>query len=205
MRVSILAARQAQLLLREDKGPAPVAEADQIDPRPEMLCFRSQTLAMVRHFFELSCQVGRLPSLLGREFFRARVSHHSIPSFEEQIVFARDVELCLNRLSDHHAEIVTLIGLYDFSLDEVGEMLRYSKTAVHRWFWEALDCLSEIFLRAGLLSEQHPDRRQRQVTMRSLPADVAALGKKPPRSVKVAPERGSTASQERSAISLASR
>jgi len=205
MRVSILAARQAQLLLREDKGPAPVAEADQIDPRPEMLCFRSQTLALVRHFFELSCQVGRLPSLLGREFFRARVSHHSIPSFEEQIVFARDVELCLNRLSDDHAEIVTLIGLYDFSLDEVGEMLRYSKTAVHRWFWEALDCLSEIFLRAGLLSEQHPDRRQRQVTMRSLPADVAALGKKPPRSVKVAPERGSTASQERSAISLASR
>jgi hypothetical protein len=205
MRVSILAARKAQLLLREDKGPAPVAEADQIDPRPEMLCFRSQTLALVRHFFELSCQVGRLPSLLGREFFRARVSHHSIPSFEEQIVFARDVELCLNRLSDHHAEIVTLIGLYDFSLDEVGEMLRYSKTAVHRWFWEALDCLSEIFLRAGLLSEQHPDRRQRQVTMRSLPADVAALGKKPPRSVKVAPERGSTASQERSAISLASR
>ena len=205
MRVSILAARKAQLLLREDKRPTPVAEVDEIDPRPEMLCFRSQTLAMVRHFFELSCQVGRLPSLLGREFFRARVSHHSIPSFEEQIVFARDVELCLNRLSDDHAEIVTLIGLYDFSLDEVGEMLRYSKTAVHRWFWEALDCLSEIFLRAGLLSEERPDRRQRQVTMRSLPADVAALGKKPPRSVKVAPERGSTASQERSAISLASR
>ena len=111
MRVSILAARQAQLLLREDKGPAPVAEADQIDPRPEMLCFRSQTLALVRHFFELSCQVGRLPSLLGREFFRARVSHHSIPSFEEQAVFSRDIELCLNRLSDDHAEIITLIGL----------------------------------------------------------------------------------------------
>ena len=188
MRVSILAARKAQLLLREGHEPAPVGEADEIDPRPETLCFRGQTLALVRHFFELSCQVGRLPSLLGREFFRARVSHHSIPSFEEQIVFARDVELCLNRLSDDHAEIVTLIGLYDFSLDEVGEMLRYSRTAVHRWFWEALDCLSEIFLRAGLLSEERPDRRQRQVTTRSLPADVAALGKKPPRSVKVAPE-----------------
>lgn len=192
MRVSILAARKAQLLLREDKSPTPVAEADEIDPRPEMLCFRSQTLAMVRHFFELSCQVGRLPSLLGREFFRARVSHHSIPSFEEQIVFARDVELCLNRLSDDHAEIITLVGLYDFSLDEVGEMLLYSKTAVYKWFSEALDYLSEIFLRAGLLLEQRPDRRQRQLTTRALPADVSALGKKPPRSVKVAPERGST-------------
>ena len=158
-----------------------------------MLCFRSQTLAMVRHFFELSCQVGRLPSLLGREFFRARVSHHSIPSFEEQVVFARDVEICLSRLSDDHAEIVTLVGLYDFSLDEVSEMLRCSKSAVHKWFSEALDCLSEIFLRAGLLSEERPDRRQRQVTRRSLPVDVAALGKKPPGSVKVAPEQRAVA------------
>jgi hypothetical protein len=200
MRVSKLAAHKAQMLLLEANHPGPVAEEDEIDPRPEMLCFRSQTLALVRHFFELSCQVGRLPSLLGREFFRARVSHRNIPSFEDQIVFARDIEICLSRLSDDHAEIVTLVGLYDFSLDEVGEMLRYSKTAVHKWFSEALDCLSEIFLGAGLLSEERPDRRQRQLTRRSLPADVVALGKKPPGSVKVAPQRALAAPQESSAI-----
>jgi DNA-directed RNA polymerase specialized sigma24 family protein len=205
MRFSKLAARKAQLLLLEPHDPPPVAEADETDPRPEMLCFRGQTLALVRHFFELSCQVGRLPSLLGREFFRARVSHHSIPSFEEQAVFTRDVELCLARLSDDHAEIITLVGLYDFTLDEVAEMLRYSKTAVHRWFSEALDYLSEIFLRAGILSEQRPDRRQRQVTKRALPADVAAHGKKPPRSLKVAPKLRPAAPLDCSAISLASR
>jgi len=203
MRLSKLAAHKAQLmLLLEANDPEPIAEVDEIDPRPEMLCFRSQTLALVRHFFELSCQVGRLPSLLGREFFRARVSHHSVPSFEDQIVFARDIEICLSRLSDDHAEIVTLVGLYDFSLDEVGEMLRCSKAAVHKWFSEALDYLSEIFLRAGLLSEERPDRRQRQVTRRPLPADVVALGKKPPRSVKVAPEQESAAREGCSAISL---
>jgi predicted DNA-binding protein YlxM (UPF0122 family) len=194
MRLSKLAAHKAQLmLLLEANDPEPIAAGDEIDPRPEMLCFRSQTLALVRHFFELSCQVGRLPSLLGREFFRARVSHHSVPSFEDQIVFARDIEICLSRLSDDHAEIVTLVGLYDFSLDEVGEMLRCSKAAVHKWFSEALDYLSEIFLRAGLLSEERPDRRQRQVTRRPLPTDFAALGNKPPRSVKVAPEQESAA------------
>ncbi|MGA2902730.1 MAG: hypothetical protein ABSD98_02785 [Candidatus Korobacteraceae bacterium] len=192
------AAHKAQLLLFEPHDPSPVAEVDEIDPRPEMLCFRGQTLALVRHFFELSCQVGRLPSLLGREFFRARVSHHNIPSFEEQAVFSRDVELCLSRLSDDHAEIITLVGLYDFSLDEVAEMLRYSKAAVHRWFSEALDYLSEIFLRAGVLSEQRPDRRQRQVTKRPLPADVATLGKKPPRGVKRAPELRPAAPPDRS-------
>jgi hypothetical protein len=67
-------------------------EGDEIEPRPEILCYRGQTFAMVRHFFEISSQVGRLPSLLGREFFRARVSHHAIPSFEDQAVFVRDVD-----------------------------------------------------------------------------------------------------------------
>ena len=52
----------------------------------------------------------------------------AIPSFEEQAVFVRDVELCLARLSDEHAEMITLVGLYSFSRDEVAEMLRYSKT-----------------------------------------------------------------------------
>ena len=93
MRNYKLAARQAQLLLFQPSEVLP-PEPPAIDPRPEMLCFRGQTFALVRHFFELSCQVGRLPSLLGRELFRSRVSHHAIPSFEEQIVFVRDVELC---------------------------------------------------------------------------------------------------------------
>jgi len=149
-------------------------EPFEIDPRPEMLCFRGQTLAIMRHFFELSSQVGRLPSLLGREFFRAKVSHHAIPSFEEQAVFVRDVELCLERLSDDHAEMIQLIGLYDFSREEIAAMLRCSRTWVACRVAKALDSLSEIFLGAGILRESHPDRRQRQVTDRSIPADVVA-------------------------------
>jgi hypothetical protein len=189
MRFSRVAARKAELLLFRADEPAPVMEAGEIDPRPEILCFRGQTLALVRHYFELSCQVGRLPSLLGREFFRARVSHHSIPSFEDQAVFTRDVELCLRRLSDDHAEIITLVGLYDFSVEEVAEMLHRSAFAIRRWFCEALDALAEIFLQGGILSEDRPDRRQRQPAASHLPAYIAAGGKKPPQSVKRLPER----------------
>jgi hypothetical protein len=188
MRFSKLAARKAQLLLLQQNDQGVEVEADEIDPRPEMLCFRAQTLALVRHFFELSCQVGRLSSLLGREFFRARVSHHAIPSFEEQAVFVRDIELCFAKLSDEHAEIITLVGLYDYTHEEVAQMLRYSKTMVHCWFSNALDALSEIFLQAGLLSEDRPDRHQRQVTNRELPPYVEAYGKKPPQSAGIAPE-----------------
>ena len=151
-----------------------------LDSRPEMICFRGQTLFMVRHFFEISCQLGRLPSLMGREFFRAKCSHHAIPSFEEQAVFNRDIELCLARLTDQQAEIITLVGLYDFSREDAAAMLGCSRAWAGERLATALDCLTEIFLQAGLLSEDRPDRRQRQVTTRKLPADVAAAaGRRP--------------------------
>ena len=185
MRYSKLAARKAQLLLVKPYQPEPT-EPPLIDPRPEMVCFRGHTSALVRHFFELSCQVGRLPSLLGRELFASRVSHHAIPSFEEQIVFVRDVQLCLERLSSEHAEVITLAGLYDFSHEEVAKMLGCSRPWITQRLTEALDCLSELLLQRGLLSEQETDRRQRQGAACALPADVAAVGKKPPASVREA-------------------
>jgi hypothetical protein len=65
---------------------ATVQTDEAYNAKANAIFFRGQTLAIVRHFFEISCQIGRLPSILGREFFRARVSHHAIPSFEHQIV-----------------------------------------------------------------------------------------------------------------------
>lgn len=77
--------------------------------RADALFFRAQTLAIVRHFFEIASQIGRLPSILGREFFRAKVSHHAIPSFEEQAVFVHDVERALGRLQEQDAEVIALV------------------------------------------------------------------------------------------------
>ena len=186
MRSSQIAARKAKLLLMHcaEQPPAAAAPpAETPDSRPEMVCFRNQTLAMVRHYFELSSQVGRLPSLMGREFFRAKVSHHGIPSFEEHAVFVRDVELSIGKLNAEHQEIVTIAGLYHFSQDEIAAMLHISRAAVSEWFAEALDALAEIFLQAGLLSEEQPDRRQRQVMRTGAP-------KKGPRRVEFAVDRG---------------
>lgn len=166
-------------------------ELFEVDPRPEMVCFRGQTLAIMRHFFEISSQLGRLPSLLGREFFRAKVSHHAIPSFEEQAIFVRDVELCLERLSEEHAEMLTLIGLYDFSREEIAAMLHYSHTWVAMRVAEAVDSLSEIFLRAGILREDRPDRRQCQVGDQPFPLDPVAMWEKKPCATAESAEEGS--------------
>jgi len=193
MRISRLAAQKAKWLRMLTNGSysgCTAAAEEQPDPRPETVCFRAQTLAIVRHFFELSSQVGRLPSLLGREFFRSRVTHHSVPSFEDQAVFVHDVELCLSQLSSEHQEIMLLAGLYNLSHEEVAEMLHTSKSAIHLWFGEAMDALSEIFLKAGILREQHPDRRQVQVTRARIAKDLAAARSKPGQSWNSGEEDG---------------
>ena len=148
----------------------PPEHAVAFDPEPETVCYRGQALAIVRHFFEMSCQLGRLPSILGREFFRAKVSHHAIPSFEDQALFAHDVRQSLNRLNDSEMEVLTLVGLYDLNLDEAAKLLGYSPGYTSQRFGDALAMLTQIFLDNGVLRRDRPDRRQAQMKGRKLPA-----------------------------------
>lgn len=147
--------------------------------RADVLFFRSQTLAIIRHFFEIASQIGRLPSILGREFFRAKVSHHAIPSFEEQAVFVHDVERAIERLSEQDAEVIALVGLFHYSLDDVAMMLGRSRTTVVQRFADSVDHLAEMFLETGLLREDRPDRR-----LRRFPAEES-----PPQEAKVPPRK----------------
>jgi DNA-directed RNA polymerase specialized sigma24 family protein len=150
-------------------------EAD--SERADALFFRGQTLAIIRHFFEIASQIGRMPSILGREFFRARVSHHAIPSFEEQAVFVHDVERTLGRLNDNDAEVIALVGLFQYSLDEAAALLGRSRTNVAVRYADSVDRLAELFLAGGLLREDRPDRRlQRFAT----PVPTAELPPKKP-------------------------
>ena len=148
--------------------------------RPDALFFRAQTLAIVRHFFEISCQIGRLPSILGREFFRAKVSCHGIPSFEDRAVFVHDVERALARLNSQNLEVVSLVGLYQYSLEEVATLLHRSRTTVVVRFTEAVDTLAQIFLESGLLREDNPDRRIRRFDAKKAKPQVAELPPKKP-------------------------
>ena len=147
-------------------GRSRVQEAaeDYDNTRSDALFFRGQTLAIVRHFYEIASQIGRLPSILGREFFRAKVSHHAIPSFEEQAVFVHDVEAALGRLREEDAEVIALVGLFQYSLDDVAAMLGRSRSGVAGRFADSIDRLAELFLAAGLIHESKPDRRVRHFT-----------------------------------------
>jgi len=43
---------------------------------PELWLYRERTIAILAQYFRFSIEVGRLPSILGREFFRAKVSSY---------------------------------------------------------------------------------------------------------------------------------
>lgn len=59
---------------------------------PELCLYRARTMAMLKAYFRFSIEVGRLPSILGREFFRAKVTSYRMASFEDAVIFVHDVE-----------------------------------------------------------------------------------------------------------------
>ena len=151
--------------------------------RSDAMFFRSQTIAIVRHFYEIASQIGRLPSILGREFFRAKISHHAIPSFEEQVVFVHDVEQALATLNEQDAEVLALVGLFHCTLDDAAAMLGRSRRLVVDRYADSIDKLAEIFLETGLLAQSRPDRRIKRFRRPQRVQELALPPKKPVASV----------------------
>ncbi|SRR6266496_1057319 len=53
----------------------------------EMWLYRERTVALLRRYLRISIEVGRLPSLLGRELFRSKVTSYRMTSFEDGVIF----------------------------------------------------------------------------------------------------------------------
>jgi len=113
--------------------------------------YRAHTLGLLRRYFRMSLDLGRLPSLLGREFFRARITAYHVQSFEDVVIFVHDVERCLQRLDEFSRALVARIVFQEYTWDETAVLMRCTQRTVARRLPEVLDRLSEIFLEVGLL------------------------------------------------------
>src|SRR5215467_16112389 len=74
-------------------------EAAPVPRNPELWLYRERTIALLRRYLRISIEVGRLPSLLGRELFRSKVTSYRMTSFEDGVIFVRDVERALEQLN----------------------------------------------------------------------------------------------------------
>ncbi len=120
-------------------------------PDPDLWLYRERTLGILRRYQRLSVEVGRLPSLLGREFFRTRVTSYHAGTFEDAVIFVHDVGRGLKQLGEFEHKLIARIALQDYTQNEAARVLGCWRRTVGRRFPEALDRMTGIFLDSGLL------------------------------------------------------
>jgi DNA-directed RNA polymerase specialized sigma24 family protein len=119
---------------------------------PDLWLYRERTRALLRRYQRLSVEVGRLPSLLGREIFHSRVTSYRAGTFEDAVIFVHDVARGLARLAWFDHQLISKIVLQDYTHNETARLLGCWRRTVGRRFPEALDQLTDIFLETGLLA-----------------------------------------------------
>ena len=129
---------------------APEAPA-RLRPRPEMAFYRKYTEAMLRRYLRMSTEAGRVPSLLGRELFRSRVTGYQVNSFEDVVVFCIDMERCLDRLEKEEQQLIQRITLQEYTQGEAAVLLGLTLRDTVRKYGAALDRLTGILLKARML------------------------------------------------------
>jgi Sigma-70, region 4 len=113
---------------------------------------------MLRRYMKYSIETGRLPSLLGREFFRAKVTKYEVVTFEDRVIFVHDMETCLDRLDEFARQVLGRVVLQEYDHEETGRLLGCTRMTVHRKLLEALDELSGILVEVDLLEWVEPRR-----------------------------------------------
>jgi len=126
----------------------------------ELSSYRGRTVALLRRYARASVEVGRLPSLLGREFFRTRVTSYPMSSFEDVVIFVTDMEKAISNLSVREKQLIAMNILEEYTVDEVARLLACNPRTIRRLLRVALDQLSQVLLAAGLL-DKLPEKWER--------------------------------------------
>ena len=113
----------------------------------------------MRRYLQMSIELGRLPSILGQEFFRSKSSSYRIHTFEDVVILVHDVERCLQRLDQFSQQVVARVVLEEYSHAEAALLLGCTRRTVTRRVAEELDQLSGIFLETGILSRMGTEKR----------------------------------------------
>ena len=138
----------------EETGPDPCPDPDEelwIDSDSAYSVYRSSTIRLLRKYFRFSIEIGRLPSLVGREYFRSRITSARTPTFEDAVIFAHDVDRCLAQLDDYSQHLIARVILQEYDQEEAARLLRCTDRTIRRLLPAALDQLSQLFVERGLL------------------------------------------------------
>jgi hypothetical protein len=121
------------------------------DRNPDIWLYRKRTTGLLRRYMRLSLEAGRLPSVIGREFFRAKITTYTSVTFEDRVIFVHDVEVCLERLEVFDQGIIARVVLQEQDHERAARLLGCTRKTIERRLPDLIDEISEEFLRVGLL------------------------------------------------------
>ena len=130
---------------------APTEKPVQSRPAVPLDAYRKYTEALLRRYSQMAMETGRVPSLLGRELFRGKVTHYVVHGFDDVVIFVHDVERCLDALDGDHYSLVERIALQEYTLEETAALLSRPLWRVSRQYGNALDQVTAMFLDRKLL------------------------------------------------------
>jgi hypothetical protein len=119
--------------------------------RETLPAYRPYTRALLRRYFRMAVDIGRLPSILGGLCFRARVSSYRLHTFEDAVIFVHDIERVFDRIERPSMEIIAGVVLLEYSVPEAALRLGITVQRAERRYASALDSLSAALLEVGLL------------------------------------------------------
>lgn len=131
-------------------GFAYLRERDEEQERQRRI-YRAKTVAMLRRDMRHSIETGRLPSVLGKEFFRAKVTAHTAVTFEDRVIFVVDMERCLARLDEFSRQLIARHILQEHDRWATARLLNCNEKTIRRYTPVVLDLLSEILFEVGLM------------------------------------------------------
>ncbi len=133
-----------------------VTEAALPQARPKTISglafYRKHSVALLRRYLQVSMELGRTPSGLGRIVLRGQVSSYRLRTFEDALIFVLDVEKCIRQLDRASRRLVTHVALEDFTLLQAVDLTGHSERSAARIYGDAMDRLTNYFLRFGLLT-----------------------------------------------------
>jgi AraC-like DNA-binding protein len=144
----------------------------------ELRQYRDRTVGLLRKFFRMSIELGHLPALFGREFFRTNISAYQTHTFEDTVIFVHDMERVLARLKPEAQQILARIFFQEFTYDEAASLLGISRRHLVRKIADALDSCSRVLLDHGILERTRESLSA--MDARLLSQKEEALAKMPP-------------------------
>lgn len=119
--------------------------------RSELFQYRYETVALLQRYLAVSLALGRLPSGLGGDLFRSKVTSYRVSTFEDLVVFVTDFAACFARLGEPARRFIELNIFQEYSKEAAAYQMGCEVRNARRIYCDALDEMSEILLRFGLL------------------------------------------------------